>query len=81
MIKPFGNQILVEPVEQKQVLVSRQKSLCEYGKVLAVGSDVKHVKVGDTIGFTVWGLNSLEVEGKKHYFVQEDSQFLLGTIE
>lgn len=81
MIKPFGNQILVEPVEQKQVLVSQQKSLCEYGKVLAVGSDVKHVKVGDTIGFTVWGLNSLEVEGKKHYFVQEDSQFLLGTIE
>ena len=47
MIKPFGNQILVEPVEQKQVLVSQQKSLCEYGKVLAVGSDVKHVKVGD----------------------------------
>ncbi len=80
-IQPFGNQILVEPIEVKNVLVSQQKSLCEYGKVTAIGQDVKHVAVGDTIGFTVWGLNHLEVEGKKYYFIQEDPQFLLGKIE
>ncbi len=80
-IKPIGNQILIEPIEAKNVLVSQQKSLCEYGKVIAVGPDVKAISPGETIGFTVWGLNHLEVDGKKYYFVQEDDRFLLGKIE
>lgn len=79
-IKPFGNNILVEPVEKKQVLVSDQSPLCEYGKVISIGSDVEHIKVGDTIGFTVWGINKLEINDKKYYFIAEDARFLLGTI-
>lgn len=77
-ITPFGNQILVEPVENKQLLGS---SLCEYGKVIAIGQDVERVKVGDTIGYLVWGINHLEIDGKKHYFVLESSNFVLGTLD
>lgn len=76
-IRPFGSNILVEPVEKKQILVSDQKSLCEYGKVVAIGSEVKEIKVGDTVGYLVWGVNSLQVEDKKYYFVPETSDFIL----
>lgn len=79
-IEPFGDQILVNPIEKKSPFVSEQKLFCEYGTVVAVGQDVKSVKPGDTIGFTVWGLNHLEIDGKKHYFVQEDPRFILGKI-
>lgn len=81
MIRPFGNQILIQPVEKKQVLISDQGSLCEYGKVLAVGDEVKKVKVGDTLGFLVWGVNSLEIDGVKSYFINETADFILGFIE
>lgn len=78
-IKPFGNNMLILPTEKKQAL--GQKPLCEYGTVLEIGSEVKNVKVGDTVGYLIWGVSSLEIEGKKHYFVPESSDFLLCTIE
>ncbi len=80
-ITPFGYNILVEPIKKKQVLVSDQASLCEYGKVVAVGSDCSgQIKVGDTIGYTVWGLKHLEIGDSRYYFVPESDDFLLGVI-
>ncbi len=81
MIKPFGNNILVKPTEKKQTLVSSQKSLCEYGEVIAIGDEVTRIKVGDVIGYTVFGINSLEVNDTKHYLVPETSEFVLAKIE
>lgn len=78
-IKPFGNQILVKPREKKQVI--GQKPLCEYGDVLAIGDSVQSIKVGDVIGYTIWGVNSLEINDQKHYFIPEDSSFILGTLK
>jgi co-chaperonin GroES (HSP10) len=79
-IIPFGNNILIEPIEKKNVLLSDQQLLCEYGLVVAVGGDVKHIKVGDKIGFTVWGVNKLQIDNETYHFVPEDSRFILGTI-
>lgn len=79
-IKPFGRNLLIEPVEKKQVLVSDQGSLCEYGKVIAKGKDVLDIEVGDMVGFLVWGINSLEIDGKKHYLVLETDEFVLATF-
>lgn len=80
-ITPFGANVLVLPSEKKQVLLSDMNMLCEYGTVVAVGSDVKYVKVGQQIGYTIWGVNRLEIEDKKYYFIPEDSRFILGIIE
>ena len=80
IIEAFGDQILIEPISKKQILVGDTGTLCEYGKVVSVGPDVKSVKIGDTIGHTVWGVNHLEIDGKKYYFVREDTRFILGKI-
>lgn len=80
-IKPYGTNILVQPIVKSQVLVSDSGTLCEYGKVLAIGDEVSKVKVGDEVGFLVWGIQKLEVEGETFYFIPENSDFLLGYIQ
>ena len=79
-IKPFGNNILVKPHERDTILKSAEGSLSEYGEVIAIGDSVQSIKVGDTIGFTIFGINALEVDGKKAYLVPETSEFILATI-
>jgi co-chaperonin GroES (HSP10) len=80
-IKPLFNQLLIKPIEQKTLILAEKKTLCEYGEVLAIGNEVKHIKVGDKVGFVLWGLNALDIDGTKHYFVREDADFLLGVIK
>jgi co-chaperonin GroES (HSP10) len=79
-IVPFGDQILVRPVARKQVLVADTGTLSEYGEVVAVGEDVKKIKVGDKIGFSVFGIENLDIEGEKHFFIRESPEFLLCVI-
>lgn len=79
-ITPFGNQILIEPYTKKQVLVSDTGTLCEYGTVIAIGDEVQKVKVGDVLGYTIWGINALQINDKKYYFIPEDGRFILGTL-
>ena len=80
MIKPLFNQLLIKPAEKKQILVGERKSLYEYGEVTAIGDEVKNIKVGDKVGYVVWGIKDLEIDGIKHYFVPEDGRFLLCTL-
>ena len=80
-IIPFGRRILVKPVEKKTVLVSDDGTLNEYGEVVAIGKDVKEIKVGDKIGYSVFGVEKLIIDEEKSYFLQEDSDFLLCVIE
>lgn len=80
-IKPFRSNILIKPVAKKQILVNENQSLCEYGEVVAVGCDVgDDIKVGDLIGFTIWGVNKLQINDETHYFIPYDPRFVLGTI-
>lgn len=80
-IKPFKDQILVEPFEKQQVLMADDGNLNEYGAVVAVGIDVMHIKVGDKIGFSVFGVEKLVIEDQKYYFIRESPEFLLAVIE
>lgn len=79
-LKPFGINLLVKPLEQKQVLINQAPTLCEYGEVLSVGDEVQKIKVGDMIAFTKWGVKHIEIDDKKYHFVPEDGRFILGTF-
>lgn len=79
-IKPYGRRILVKPEEKAQVLVADDGMLNEYGVVVAVGDAVQHIKVGDKVGFSVFGVEKLVIGEEKFYFIKEDDDFLLGRL-
>lgn len=79
-IQPFGTNILVQPTEKSTVIAIKNTSKCDYGKVIAIGKDVKEIKVGDIIGFVNHGLLALEVDKTKLFFVPECSDFILATF-
>lgn len=77
--KPYKNNILIEP-ESKNKIIGDTSKFYLFGKVLDIGSEVKDIKIGDTIGYTLWGLTEIvEADGTKHFFVQDNSDFILGV--
>lgn len=80
-IIPFGFNILVKPIEKTEILFGEKGTLCEYGEVMAIGDEVQKIKVGDTIGYSTFGVKSLDIHGTRYYFVPEASEFLYGTVE
>lgn len=78
--KPFGKNILFEP-QSKDKAIGDTSRFFFYGKVLAVGNDVKDIKVGDIIGFTQWSLNKIVMSDKsEHFFCREDDEFILAVL-
>lgn len=81
MWQPYRNNILIEPTSKNKIIGDTSTKYL-YGKVLAIGSEVKDIKVGDTLGYTMWGTNKIVMaDGKEHYFLQDDSQFILGIMK
>ena len=82
IIIPYGDRLLIKQVEHKQVLVSEEGALSEYGEVIAVGDACSgKIVVGDIVGFSVFGVEKLIIEEEKYYFIKQDSEFLLCTIK
>jgi co-chaperonin GroES (HSP10) len=78
-ITPISNNIYFEPTKEEKAL--GEYSLCEYGAVLAIGPEVKEVKVGDIISMVKHGINEVEINGKKYYTVREDPSFVTFILE
>ncbi len=85
-LKPLGNRVLVEPVEENEVtaggivLPDTAKEKPQKGVILAIGpgdrdEDGEHipmdVKVGDTVLFQKYGGAEIKVEGKKLLILRE----------
>lgn len=81
MIRPLFNQLLIKPAEQKTVLVSQESTFLMYGEVLAAGPDAPQDLIGKKLCYLLWGLNHIEIEGTRHYFVPFSGEFILGTYE
>ncbi len=79
MIKAYGNNLHIEPVSKNKVIGDTSKYFL-YGKVLSVGSEVKTIKEGNIIAYTLWGLNKLEKDSKEYFFVQDNPDFILAII-
>jgi chaperonin GroES len=91
-IRPLGDRVLVEPVEEKEAMVggiyipdaAKEKPI--KGKVIAVGKkyDDDHkeiafdVKVGDEVLLPKYGGTEVKVDDKKYQIVREDD--LLGVF-
>ena len=93
-IKPLGNRVVVEPVEQEEttalgiVLPDTAKEKPQQGIILAAGpgerdEDGKRialdVKVGDKVLFAKYAGTELKLDGKKLLILRETD--LLGIVE
>ncbi|MGF7046335.1 chaperonin GroES [Paenibacillus sp. DS2015] len=85
MIRPLGDRVLVEPIEQEEttafgiVLPDSAKEKPQEGKVIAVGSgSVKdgarvalEVKEGDKVLFSKYAGTEIKYEGKEYLIMKE----------
>ena len=92
-IRPLGDRVLIEPIEEKDQVVggiiipdsAKEKPM--QGKVLAVGKKVDKegkeikfdVKKGDTVLLPKYGGTEVKLDGKKLQLVREED--LLGVLE
>jgi chaperonin GroES len=86
-LKPLGNRVVVEPIEQEEVtaggivLPETAKEKPQKGKVLAVGpgdrdEDGKRIPMdvseGDTVLFAKYSGTEIKVDGKKLLILREN---------
>lgn len=80
-LKPCFNNILIQLHVKKQIAVGDKPLIGSYGKVMAIGEDVKKVKVGDIIIVRLWGIIDVDVDGMVYHFVPEDPKFIISGID
>lgn len=93
-IRPLGDRVLVEPIEEKEqtvggiIIPDSAKEKPMQGKVIAVGKKTEKdtgkelpfdVKAGDTVLLPKYGGTEVKLDGKKLQLVREED--LLGVIE
>ena len=92
-IRPLGDRVLVEPIEEKEqsvggiIIPDSAKEKPMQGKVIAVGKKLDKdgkeiafdVKKGDTVLLPKYGGTEVKVNDKKLQLVREED--LLGVIE
>jgi chaperonin GroES len=94
-IRPLGDRVIVEPIEQEEtiaggmlVLPETAKEKPQQGNVLAVGAGRRDedgdriemdVKVGDKVLFAKYAGTEIKLEGKKLLIMKEAD--ILGVIE
>ncbi len=93
-LKPLGNRIVVEPIEQEEVtaggivLPETAKEKPQRGKILAVGPGERNdkgeripldVAEGDTVLFAKYAGTEVKLDGKKLLILRESD--LLAIIE
>lgn len=80
-MRPFGKRIQVKPEQAAGVIQTAEANLVEKAKVLAVGPEVENVKPGDTLLFTSFGVDSVDIAGERHYFLLESDKFILAHVD
>lgn len=79
-VEPFGRRIYLKPEEAKTLIQSSDNKRIVRATVLAVGDECKTIKAGDTIIFTTWGIDEVDINGTTHYFLLESDEFILAKI-
>lgn len=78
-LKPFGRRIHVRPEKQSTVIQTSDTNLVERAEVVSVGGSVHMIKPGDKVLFTSYGVDSIDIDGVRNYFLLEDDAFILAT--
>lgn len=84
-IQPLAYRLVIEQVQAEEVSASgiilpdSAKVKTREGKVLAVGKDVKEVKLGDVVLYAKYGPTEIKVDGKEVVLAKEED--ILGIVK
>jgi len=93
-VKPLGDRVLVQPVEEQEVkkggiiIPDTAKEKPQEGKIIAVGTGKRdehgklipfEVKKGDRVLISKYGGTEIKIDGKDYLIMREDD--VLGVIE
>lgn len=78
---PLFDNILLNPETEDYLLKQTDPTYTENGIVVAVGPDVKTVKVGDKIATFVFGMKHATRDGKTYHTIRELPAFIQGRYE
>lgn len=73
-------QLKLDEVSAGALDTSSRDSAVEYGEVIAVGAGTT-LKVGDKVFVKSWGIDLVNHEGKKFYFVNIGTNAILAKVE
>lgn len=77
-LQPLADRIVARALESEHkspagiIIPDTAKEKPQMGEVLAVGKDVKEVKVGDHIVHTKYGPNEIKVDGEELLLIKEE---------
>ena len=77
-LQQLTDRVVLEQIESEEktssgiILPDSAKEKPEQAKVIAIGPDVKGIKVGETVLYTKYGPNEVKVDGKEYLIVKEE---------
>lgn len=75
-LEPFGDRIVALPAEEPTVggliLAQGSKERPVVSVVIALGEDVKKIKVGDRVCYTRYAPNEVELDKKTYIILKEE---------
>lgn len=87
-VQAIGNKIIAKPVEMKKhtstsgiTIPDSANSKLPIGKVISIGSEVKNVKVGDTVLFAKWEGTEIKIENELHFVFEDKPEHIKAIVE
>lgn len=82
-IEPQQNtvQLKIEEAKAGVLNTSSRETAVEFGEVLAIGEGVKSLKVGDKVFVKAWGIDIVNHNEERFYFVNLETNAILGKIK
>lgn len=67
----------MRPEQAKGVVQTPETNLIERAEVISIGDQVQHIRPRDKVLFTSFGVDSVDIDGVRNYFLLEDDAFIL----
>lgn len=81
-LKPLSNEVQIKIDEAKAGVLNMEstQTAVEFGEIVALGENVKGLKVGQKIAFKAWSVDIVSIDGKRYYFINMDTNGIKATI-
>lgn len=78
----YGTNIEIVPISKNKIVGDTSKYYL-LGTVVSKGKLVNpQIEIGDTLAYTLWGVNKVEnADGSEKFYIQDNSDFILAIMK